>query len=135
MKQILQDLWLWLGRAGKKSKPRYSDISNMKSTFPNWLPFSNHNARFQDNVLCFVVFWLTNMFSLQRESKKKNRNPNTFWLLFFLGASHCIRLYEIYGLKENKSCITIIIDAWKIQSEYNYNNKSAFRFNEIQLVG
>lgn len=78
------------------------------------------------------------MFSLQRERvKKKSTTFFGYGFVYFwgfFGASHCICHYEIYGLKENKSCITIIIDARKIQSEYNYNNKSSFRFNEIQLV-
>lgn len=52
---------------------------------------------FSDEQKCFLfVFILA-------------KPPHFFWLLLFY-ASHCVCLYKIYGLKEIKSCITIITD-------------------------
>lgn len=89
-------------------------------------------SRWCTMLCCFLIN--KHVFPSKRESLKKPRKHSFSYWGFFC-ASHCICLYEIYGLKENKSCITVIIQAWKIQSEYNYNNKSSFRFDEIQLVG
>lgn len=85
----------------------------------NFLSFSKHNARFQDEVACFAVFWLTKMFSLCCYSGK-TPDFGFFLLLLLLYASHCLN--KIYGLKENKSWISIIIEVQKIKSEDNYNN-------------